>query len=343
MRIGKNPAKSDTSLIRGYGQHRIIIPVYIPNLEGYFKNALEITLLSLESLYLTAGGQIAVTVISNGSCEIVVKELIRLYESGRIEQLLLDHDNRGKVNATLAAARGSYEPFITIADSDMLYLSGWLQSVQHLFEVFPECGFVAPGGMPRPRCRYTSATIIGAFLKRELNFKMIISLSDIKRHGGGLREHPFLETDSSGQLIVRRGETEACVGGSHMIFTIRREVLSHLPSKPIMAFHHAEKHWIDIPVDVAGYWRLSPARFLVCHMGNTPAPWMYEEMSHLDHPEITKECSATSEASLGPVTTYSSRKHWSRAIPWYARVRLSRRIRQRYVPQAERKLFEQLR
>ena len=40
MRVGKNP-ENDAGL-NGYGLHRVIIPVYIPQLAGYFEHSLEV-------------------------------------------------------------------------------------------------------------------------------------------------------------------------------------------------------------------------------------------------------------------------------------------------------------
>jgi hypothetical protein len=49
MRIGSNPEKTNNSIILD-NYHRIVIPVYIPNFEGYFKDAFEIFKLCLDSL-----------------------------------------------------------------------------------------------------------------------------------------------------------------------------------------------------------------------------------------------------------------------------------------------------
>ena len=50
MRIGQNPEKSDTELKTDI-IHRIVIPVYIPNLtESYFRDGLDILKLCIVSL-----------------------------------------------------------------------------------------------------------------------------------------------------------------------------------------------------------------------------------------------------------------------------------------------------
>ena len=50
MRLGNTPTKEKPELT-DYLRHRVIIPVYIPTLEGYYKDALAILKLCLESLH----------------------------------------------------------------------------------------------------------------------------------------------------------------------------------------------------------------------------------------------------------------------------------------------------
>lgn len=328
MRLQDNPVKSDATAIRGYGRHRVIIPVYIPHQEEYFAHALEITRLSLESLHRTANGRAAVTVISNGSCRRVENELQEMREAGWIEQLILDGHNRGKVNAVLAAARAAYEPFLTIADSDMLYENGWLESVRDLFVAFPECGFVAPAGMPQPGGRHAYSTIVGAWCKRELFFGSVMPLGEIERHATGLRHPLILEMNRLGQLAIQRGEVVACVGGGHMILTMRREVLAHVKPEAVASFNKAEVQQIDRPVDRAGYWRLSPARCLVRHMGNTLQPWMHESMGVLR--QQTPSCCVAFDTIFDAVPP--ARRHWSYRLPARLRKPMVRVICRRYLP-----------
>mgnify|MGYP000344694740 CR=1 FL=1 len=69
MRIGSNPAKKETKIkINSY--HRIIVPIYIPNLtDEYFKKGLEVLKICLESLLLTVHQKTRVSIICNGCCK----------------------------------------------------------------------------------------------------------------------------------------------------------------------------------------------------------------------------------------------------------------------------------
>ena len=67
MRDSTNPAKS-TGQLAAFGHHRVVIPVHIPHQQGYFAASRSILGRCLESLRLTAAGQVAVTLVSDGSC-----------------------------------------------------------------------------------------------------------------------------------------------------------------------------------------------------------------------------------------------------------------------------------
>ena len=63
MRIGNNPEKeSPTMVVENY--HRIIVPVFIPHFEGYFKEAFDVFKLCIESLLLTVHSKTRITISS---------------------------------------------------------------------------------------------------------------------------------------------------------------------------------------------------------------------------------------------------------------------------------------
>ena len=62
MRIGFNPHKDKIQVASDYF-HQVIIPVYIPNQEGYFKDSFSILKLCLNSLFKTSHIQTYFTVV----------------------------------------------------------------------------------------------------------------------------------------------------------------------------------------------------------------------------------------------------------------------------------------
>ena len=61
MRLGFNPHKDKIQEVSDYG-HQVVIPVYIPNQEGYFKDSFTILKLCLNSLFKTSHIQTYFTV-----------------------------------------------------------------------------------------------------------------------------------------------------------------------------------------------------------------------------------------------------------------------------------------
>ena len=84
--------------------------VHVPRLDGYFENALPILRKSLDSLLTTTTGRAAVTVIANGCCEPVLTELEGYRRRGRLDQLVVNARNLGKVDALISAAKGAFDP-----------------------------------------------------------------------------------------------------------------------------------------------------------------------------------------------------------------------------------------
>ncbi len=320
MRNGHNPAKVNPEL-PSYARHRIIIPVFIPSLDGYFESSLSTLRLCFESLRLTTVGKANITVVSNGSAPQVVEELDKYYQQGWIDQLLLSRKNRGKVDAVVSVARGAFEELITISDCDVLFKAGWLEAVETTFHNFPECGFVSPMPTPNTVWRHTSATILGGLVRRELALEKIVPDEDLDRfaHSVG-NPNLFQKKHRRSQLIVRRDGATACVGCGHFVCTVRREVLKGMPEHPSqMAIGgNSEELWLDVPSDKVGLWRLATTRAYVYHMGNSSEPWMYAEL---------EQCQLNVEKhTKGVNELLPAKQNWTSRLPWRARQALVRVI-----------------
>ena len=316
MRVGINPAK-EAGRLEGYGLHRVIVPVYIPNSDGYFRQSLEILKLSLESLYLTASGKAAITVISNGCSPEVVEELNRMSLSGWFDQLILNRKNRGKVDAILSVARGSFEGLTTISDCDVLFKPEWLEAVTEIFRVFPESGLVAPVPSPGSHWYHASATLLGGLFRRELRLEKVVSDEEMDQFARSISRPDLYQNEyRAAQVILKRGNINACVGCGHFVFTMRKETLKDAPHYPSLdAVGNSEMLWFDLPNDKRGYWRLATARAYAYHMGNSLEPWMFRELE-----EIRKNRSAFSQSPLESVPA-AHRGVLSR-VPWSIRENL---------------------
>lgn len=299
MRQGINPGKVEYDL-EPFKRHRVVIPVYIPDQKGYFRDSVEILRLCLESLCRTTGGQVSITVISNGSIPEVTALLRSFFNAGRIDQVVLNDHNWGKIDAVLTAAHGRFEDLLTIADHDVLFLPGWTDEVERIFRAFPEAGFVTPSPNPSLTYLHTSATILSAALRRELAFEQVVPARDLDLFARSIgRPDYFSPEHRRSQMIVKRDGVSACVGGGHFVFTLRREVVDHLSHHPVLAALGAGMtSRFDDPPDAMGVWRLATTRAYARHMGNVPEPWMYEEIEASGPPRAAE---AMDEA-LPPLT-----------------------------------------
>jgi hypothetical protein len=320
MRQGTNTEKTSANLA-AFGGHRIVVPVYIPGDDGYFSQSRDVLRMCLESLRRTASGSASISIVSNGSAEAVNAELRERYQEGWIDQLLINRRNWGRVDAVAAVVRGTFEPLITISDADVLFRPGWLEAIEDLFIRFPECGSASPVPMPVSLWHYTSATILGAMSRGELSFEKVVPDFDLDRFARSVgRPDMYGPEHRVAQLVVRRGGAAACVGCGHFVCTIRREVVGAMPKGPSLRAlgGRASERWLDIPPDRAGFWRLSTTRAYAWHMGNTPEPWMADELQACGDPVARQEGAAT----VGP-----PRLGWTSHAPWRVRRLLTQAVK----------------
>ena len=280
MRIGVNPEIDKKIASDAY--HRVIIPIYVPHFDDYFKNGLEVTKLCLESVIKTSHEQCRITVVNNGSCSRVSEYLQELYNSGRIDQLVLQKENLGKVDAMMQIARTASEPLITLSDGDVLFLDGWIQATEKVFESFPEAGMVSPVPHGTTYGQYTTNTLFDAFFKGLLEFRSVSDPGDMLRFAESIgRGDSMYEKDIclKYQLTVNRNDQTAVVGCGHFVATMRREVFEYAPNEnsKLAYASDADREYIDIPNEKAGLWRLATTGNYAYHMGNNPQTWMREK------------------------------------------------------------------
>jgi hypothetical protein len=283
VRIGVSDTKN-VGPVQDTCRHRVILPVYVPRLTGYFKDAIEILALSLESLRLTVAGSANVTLIANQCCDEVLAILTRHYDEGWVDQLVVNRANRGRIDAVVSVARGAHEPLLTLSDSDVFFKRGWIQAIENLLATFPECGMASVVPHPGTAWHHTSATVLGGLVHGELRVGKAVSDDDIDRFGHSIGMPDWLKPEQRArQVLVTRGETTACVGCGHFLFTIRKNVLDAIPREPCWRPLGAgsDEIWYDRPPDIAGYWRLATPTAYAYHLGNVPEPWMYDAMRAL--------------------------------------------------------------
>lgn len=294
MRKGKNPSKN-IKLQPNESQHRVIIPLYIPNEEDYYKEAFTIFNHCLDSVKKTASSYLKVSVISNGSCNAVHTKLVDLQQQGLIDELIIEKEPVGKINSILKALRTAQERLITITDADVLFDNGWEKAVVEVFEAFPKAGAVSPVPVFRTHLRLTANIWFRYFFSDKLQFRPVKNPEAMTKFANSIG-WPWLDIkykDAIGTLQAKNG-TIAVLGCSHFVVTYKREVFDALPKEnsKYQLGGDSEFLYTDEPVLKMGGYRLATYDNYAYHMGNVFEDWMkdkYNNLKTIDKKTITYE------------------------------------------------------
>lgn len=283
MRKGFNPNKDKKTTKLEY-YHQVIIPVYIPNDSGYFKDSFKILKLTIDSLLKTSHKQTFITIVNNGSNEKVSKYFENLYNAHKIHELI-QTVNIGKLNAILKGLSGNNFPLITISDADVMFLNDWQKETYNIFETFPRAGFVSPCPSSKSLKRYTYNILIEKLFSNKLKFTKVKNPKALERFAHSIGNTKFYNQYHLDQyLTITKNDNIAVIGGGHFVGTYRGEIFKNLPQKfsEFSLGGTSENDILDAPVVDKGFWRLSTTDNYVYHLGNTFENWM-SEISFKDH------------------------------------------------------------
>ena len=285
MRIGINPEKENNQLsLESY--HRVVIPVYIPNLEeDYFKDGLKIFELCVKSLLHTIHSKTRISLIDNGCCKIVQDYLKELYDSyNEIDQLLNSKINLGKVNAIYSAVKSNLEPLITISDADVMFLPNWQNNVEGVLRDFPESGMVSP--VPSSlgyRSKFINSTIYYGVFKGKIDFDNVVNPEGLKKFQESIGREMYDTIHLEKYITVSNSKSTAVVGCGHFVATLRADIFKTAPSEVCQhkIVGGSENAYFDIPNDEAGFLRLATKDNYAYHLGNVLEPWMDQKMQEI--------------------------------------------------------------
>src|SRR3954447_14784648 len=253
----------------------MVVPVYIPDDEDYFADAATVLGLCLDSLALTSGAETRITVVANACRPDVVDALAARQRAGTIDQLVVSHDNLGKVDGFLAGARGSWEPVVVVSDADVLWRHGWQSALTEGLSAFPECGVVGAAPLPNLARYATSATVLEAAARRVIGRRTVVDPDDLTRFADSVGNPDLFDRYRQDQLVVEREGVTALVGAGHFACGYRRAALDDVGPRPRPRVGEEARGG---PLDAAGWWRLATTVAYAWHLGNVVEPWMGEEL-----------------------------------------------------------------
>ncbi|WP_034261576.1 glycosyltransferase family A protein [Altibacter lentus] len=282
MRVGLNPVKDQQEAAASY-YHQVVVPVYIPDEEGYFEHSVTILKYCLESLFRTAHAHTFITVVNNGSHDGVSEYLETLRRQEQIHELIHTH-NIGKINAVFKGLTGHRFPLVTITDADVLFLNGWQEATYAVFEEFPKTGCVTT--TPNPKLlKYHTAGIMGQYLfSSKLRFVPPRDPEALTHFAESIGTPDFFKPCHKSFVLRLEGkETHAVLGAGHFVATYR----GHLLTEQSGAYSEFKlgglsvRQYLDQPVADQGYWRLATETNYTYHMGNVAESWMQERLRQL--------------------------------------------------------------
>jgi len=282
MRVGDNPVR-DQQIQKSDAFHRVIIPLYIPNEEGYYADAFQIFKYCLLSVKKTSCSFIKISVVSNGSCAEVNEKLATLLNENAIDELIIEKSPVGKINSVLKALRTADERLITVTDADVLFDNNWEKAVLEVFKAFPKAGSVSPVPVFRTHFRHTGNIWIKYFFSKKLFFRPVKNPEGLtafaKSIGWSWLDLKF--KDVIGTLKAK--DTLAVLGCSHFVVTYKREVFNESPktNTNYLLGGNSERLYLDIPVLKMGGYRLATYDNHAFHMGNSLEPWMKNVFDNL--------------------------------------------------------------
>ncbi len=272
MRIGQNPARQG---MQAYTPNRVGVAslVYIPHLEGYYSQSLEILRVEIDSLKAHTGEPFDLFVFDNGSHRLIQEKLQEWYQAGLIDWLFLSRANLGKTGALNWILGSMPNEIICYTDSDVYFRRGWLQESLKVLEADRRVGVVSAqpcffdvlngqgkaylpfvGDPARVQAYTPDARIIQEF---------------VQGLGGGEER---LQKVASQPLKVLDfgGAVKAVIGATHMQLIIRREVARKVVPLPARTGLSPEEDRVfNQRVDAEGYMHCSLLEPLVAHMGNS--------------------------------------------------------------------------
>ncbi|MFC5684457.1 glycosyltransferase family A protein [Flavobacterium sp. MAHUQ-51] len=287
MRRGLNPHK-DKSITTADYVHQVVMPVYIPKLEGYFTQSLTILKLSIDSLLKTIHNKTFISIVNNGSCQEVVTYLNQLKEENKIHELI-HTDNIGKVNAILKGITGNNIELVTITDADVLFCRDWQLETTKVFQKIPQVGVV---GIVPQFCNFkinAENVLLANLLNKRIKFLPVKNKEALVRfydsigwdrnyNDDYLKYNLGLDISSDCKVII---------GSGHFVATYKRVVFNKVKSFIGYKLGGDSEDYIDrLPLE-KDYWRVTTYDNYAYHMGNTLEEWMFSELESLK--ENTKE------------------------------------------------------
>lgn len=285
MRIGDNPHK-DKPQDKSEYTHQVIIAVYIPNQEEYFKDSFKIFQFCLESVFKTVHKKTFITIVNNGSSYEIKDYLDKLFANKKIHEVI-HTENIGKLNAILKGLAGNEIELVTIADSDVLFLEDWQKETVEVYNNFPKAGVV--GIVPQYKVFGSCCgnIIVENLFSKKLKFTETKNLNALKRFHGSIGWDDYIESDNLKLALTLENNSQlAVIGSGHFVATYRKEIFKEVITYLGYKLGGDSEKYLDVACLKFGLWRLTTNDNYAYHMGNVYEEWMDETLNSFENKSV---------------------------------------------------------
>jgi hypothetical protein len=286
MRVGTNPNKINDTITSDH-LHQVIIPLYIPNQEGYFKDVFEIFKLCLESLFKTSHSKTFFTIVNNGSCKEVKEFIDRLLLENRVHEVI-HTTNIGKLNAVYKGLIGNNIELVTIADADVLFLNNWQSETVKIFDKVQKAGVV--GIVPQFNMfrSNTENVIYSNLFNSKLKFLPVINPEAMLNFYDSIGWKRDYNEDYLKYILGLdiSNDFKVVLGSGHFVATYKRAMFESIQLFASYKMGGKSLNYLDTKPLQKDFWRLTTYDNYAYHMGNVIEPWMNEIVSGLNQNEI---------------------------------------------------------
>ena len=276
MRIGDNPNKFSSEKVKRF-VHQVIVPVYIPHEEGYFKDAFQIFQLCIQSLIATTNPDTYITIVNNGSGNVVVEYLDNLFKAEIINELI-HSSNIGKINAVLKGLAGVNAEIVTVSDQDILFQENWQTETFAVFNTFPKAGFVGIIPMFRLHEGYAQNVILDYLFSDKLKFRKVKNAAAMIKFYDSIWKDRNYNPNYLKMILTISSNTGkiAIVGSGHLVASFRKNIFNSLETifTEDLLSGKSDGEFLDLPSQKLGYYRLTTYDNYAYHMGNVYEKWM---------------------------------------------------------------------
>ena len=287
MRVGFNPHKDRLHEASSY-THQVVIPVYIPNHEDYFRDSFKVFKTCIGSLLKTVHQNTFITIVNNGSCKEVIDFLDDLLANKKINEVI-HTENIGKLNAILKGITGNNIELVTIADSDVLFLDDWQKETVKVYNNFPKAGVV--GIVPQIRVfgQCCGNLVVENFFSKKLKFSPVRNVEALKNFHKSLGWNDDYNKDYlKTTLTIEQNSETVLVGSGHFVATYRKELFREITTYIGYKLGGDSETYLDkIPLKY-GKWRLTTYDNYAYHMGNVYEEWMGVTLNSIGEKEVTE-------------------------------------------------------